>query len=247
MSGQFAIPTFPDNSTFLVPCYHPTPMRRLAAPLSLFSVPITANAWTRASTLVYRTARPRTGAARSESSCSSASSRSLAAASSALENDDGSESHHYFVLCQGKLRERMEQEPAARSPRSAATSRWRCAEHPGMVARSVADANNSFHTSDADPRLSVLCTTTPGAVLRRRMAHFPTVFYALSANFQLGNHLDRTVVRSFRLSALMSEEYFRGGAAHQSPRIRRPLHGLRRGSVCHSHAVTGLVNLYYHI
>jgi hypothetical protein len=222
-------------------------MRRLAAPLLLFLVPITANAWTRASDLhiagralelappdlqlVLKRFEPEFG-------------RGLERA----ENDEGSEVHHYFVLSrQGKLRERMEQE----TRRTIAMIRGNqsmalVAEHLGMLAHLVADANNPFHTSDADPRLGLMHDDFE-QYFERRMAHFPTVFYGLSADFQLGNYLDRTVARSSRLSPLMSEEYFRGGAVHQSLEFDDRSTAFGVASVCYSHAVTDLVNLYYYI
>src|SRR5258708_13267162 len=132
-------------------------MRRLASPLLLLLLPITASAWTRASDLriaqgalelappdlqlVLKRFEPEFG-------------RGLERA----ENDEGSEIHHYFVLSrQGKLRERIEQETRGtiamirgNQPMSLV------AEHLGMLAHLVADANNPFHTSDADPRLALI-------------------------------------------------------------------------------------------
>src|SRR5258708_3614302 len=120
------------------------------------------------------------------------------------------------------------------------------AEHLGMLAHLVADANNPFHTSDADPRLGLMHDDFE-QYFERRMAHFPTVFYGLSADFQLGNYLDRTVARSSRLLPLMSEEYFRDGAAHRSLDFDDRSTAFGVASVCYSHALTDLVNLYYYI
>ncbi len=222
-------------------------MRRLAAPLLLLLLPITASAWTRASDLriaqgalelappdlqlVLKRFEPEFG-------------RGLERA----ENDEGSEIHHYFVLSrQGKLRERIEQETRGtiamirgNQPMSLV------AEHLGMLAHLVADANNPFHTSDADPRLGLMHDDFE-QYFERRMAHFPTVFYGLSADFQLGNYLDRTVARSSRLLPLMSEEYFRDGAAHRSLDFDDRSTAFGVASVCYSHALTDLVNLYYYI
>jgi hypothetical protein len=222
------------------------PMRRLAV-LLLFLTPLTANAWTRASDtriaersmelappdlqLVLKRFAPE-----------------FANGLQRAESDEGSEVHHYFVLSrQGKLRERIEQETRGtiamvRGNQSMAL----VAEHLGTLAHLVADANNPFHTSDADPRLGLMHDDFE-QYFERRMAHFPTVFYGLSPDFQLDAYLDRTVNRSSRLMPLMSEEYFRGGSEHRSVEFDDRSTAFGVASVCYSHAVTDLVNLYYYI
>jgi hypothetical protein len=164
------------------------------------------------------------------------------------EADEGSDIHHYFVLSrQGKLRERIEQETRAlvamirtNAPMSGV------AERLGILAHLVADANNPFHTSNDDNRLG-LAHDDFEQYFERRLARFPTVFYGLDRNFQLGNYLDRTMNRSSRLSPLMSEEYFRGGVAHTSAEFDDHSTAFGVAAVCYSHAVTDLVNLYYYI
>jgi hypothetical protein len=162
--------------------------------------------------------------------------------------DEGSEIHHYFVLSrQGKLRERIEQEARyivkmIRSKQPMAT----IAEHLGILSHLVADANNPFHTSDADPRLGPMHDDFE-QYFERRMAHFPTVFYGLSNDFQLGSYLDRTLSRSSGFSSLMSEEYFRDGALRRSAEFDDRSTAFAVAAVCYSHAVTDLVNLYYYI
>jgi hypothetical protein len=164
------------------------------------------------------------------------------------EADEGSDIHHYFVLSrQGKLRERIEQETRAlvsmihgNAPMAGV------AERLGMLAHLVADANNPFHTSNDDSRLG-LAHDDFEQYFERRMARFPTVFYGLDRNFQLGSYLDRTMSRSSRLSPLMSEEYFRGGSPHTSAEFDDQSTAFGVAAVCYSHAVTYLVNLYYYI
>jgi hypothetical protein len=164
------------------------------------------------------------------------------------EADEGSEAHHYFVLSrQGKLRERIEQETRGivkmiRGNQPMAQA----AEHLGILAHLVADANNPFHTSDADPRLGLMHDDFE-QYFERRMARFPTVFYGLAGDFQLGGYLDRTFERSARLSPLMSAEYFRDSAEHSSEEFDDRSTAFGVASVCYSHAVTDLVNLYYYI
>src|ERR1700682_1966977 len=130
------------HSSLPLPCYHPPPMRRLAL-LFFFLIPLTANAWTRASDtriaqrslelappdlqLVLKRFEPE-----------------FEAGMQRAEGDEGSENHHYFVLSrQGKLRERIEQETRGtiamiRGNQSMAL----VAQHLGVLAHLVADANN---------------------------------------------------------------------------------------------------------
>lgn len=221
-------------------------MKRLAA-LLLFLLPLTANAWTRASDL--RIAQRSRELAppdlqlvlrRFEPEFTSGLERA--------ESDEGTDLHHYFVLSrQGKLRERIEQETRAtiamirsRQPMAGV------AQHLGILAHLVADANNPFHTSNADPRLGPMHDDFE-QYFERRMARFPTVFYGLSPNFQLGSYLDRIVDRSSRYSPLLGEEYFRDGAIRRSIDFDDRSTAFGVASVCYSHAVTDLVNLYYYI
>ena len=115
-----------------------------------------------------------------------------------------------------------------------------------LIAHLVADANNPFHISDNDPRLS-LSHDDFEQYFERRMAQFPTVFYGLDDAFHLGSYLDRTFARTSRRYPLMSEEYFRGGERRTSAEFDDRSTAFGVASVCYSHAVTDLVNLYYYI
>src|SRR6202000_1330339 len=146
-----------------------------------------------------------------------------------------------------KLRQRIEEETrgiikalAGKQPMSL------IAEHLGVLAHLVADANNPFHTSDADARLGPMHDDFE-QYFERRLARYPTVFYGLAPNFQLGGYLDRMVSRSARLAPLLSEEYFRGGETHRSVEFDDRSTAFGVASVSYSHAVTDLVNLYYYI
>lgn len=221
-------------------------MKRLAA-LLLFLAPLTANAWTRAADariaqrarelappdlqLVLRRFEPE-----------------LARGLEAAQNDEGTDVHHYFVESRrGKLRTRIEQETRGiiamiRGRQSMALA----AEHFGILAHLVADANTPFHTSEADPRLAEMHADFE-QYFERRLARFPTVFYGLTPNFHLDSYLDRMMGRSARFSPLLSEEYFRGGETHGSGEFDDRSTAFGVASVCYSHAVTDLVNLYYYI
>jgi hypothetical protein len=222
-------------------------MRRLATLLLLILTSLTASAWTRASDMRIAE-RSMELAPPDLQLVLKRFSPEFANGLARAESDEGSELHHYFVLSrQGKLRERIEQETRGtiamvRGNQSMAL----VAEHLGVLAHLVADANNPFHTSDAGPRLGLMHDDFE-QYFERRMAHFPTVFYGLSPNFQLDAYLDRTVTRSSRLLPLMSEEYFRGGAEHRSVEFDDRSTAFGVASVCFSHAVTDLVNLYYYI
>ena len=166
----------------------------------------------------------------------------------AAEADEGSINHHYFVLSRsGKLRERIESETnniirMIRSNRPMSS----VAERMGVLAHLVADANNPFHISDNDPRLT-LSHDDFEQYFERRMAKFPTVFYGLEENFRLSSYLDQTFARTSKFYPLMSEEYFRGGERRTSAEFDDRSTAFGVASVCYSHAVTDLVNLYYYI
>jgi hypothetical protein len=162
--------------------------------------------------------------------------------------EEGSDTHHYFVLSRsGKLRERIEAETAKtismvrnREPMS------RVVERLGTIAHLVADANNPFHTANDDPRL------TPAhddfeQYFERRMARFPTVFYGLDARPDVSAIVERAVTRTQHFYPLMSSEYFGGGETHTSADFDDHSTAFGVASVCYSHAVTDLVNLYYYI
>lgn len=167
----------------------------------------------------------------------------------AAEADEGSVNHHYFVLSRsGKLRERIEGETRniirmirKNEPMSS------IAERMGVLAHLVADANNPFHISNDDPRLTSLSHDDFEQYFERRMAKFPTVFYGLDEDFHLGTYLDRTFSRTATFYPLMGEEYFRGGEQRMSSQFDDRSTAFGVASVCYSHAVTDLVNLYYYI
>jgi hypothetical protein len=162
--------------------------------------------------------------------------------------DEGSESHRYFVLSRsGKLRERIEKQTAAtvtmirkREPMPQVVERL------GELAHLVADANNPFHVSNDDPRLDASRNDFE-QYFERRMPKFATVFYGLDSRFQLGGYLDRTFARTSKFYPLMSEEYFRFGERRTSAEFDDRSTAFGVASVCYSHAVTDLVNLYYYI
>jgi len=166
----------------------------------------------------------------------------------AAEADEGSANHHYFVLSRsGKLRERIEKETSGIA-RMIRTNQPMASvvERMGVLAHLVADANNPFHVSNDDPRLS-LSYDDFEQYFERRMPKFPTVFYGLEENFLLGNYLDQTFARTAKFYPLMSEEYFRGGEQRTSQEFDDRSTAFGVASVCYSHAVTDLVNLYYYI
>jgi hypothetical protein len=119
-------------------------------------------------------------------------------------------------------------------------------ERLGTLSHLVADANNPFHVANDDPRL------TPAhddfeQYFERRMAKFPTVFYGLDALPNVSSIVDRALARTQRFYPLMSSEYFPGGDAKSSADFDDRSTAFGVASVCYSHAVTDLVNLYYYI
>jgi len=162
--------------------------------------------------------------------------------------DEGSEGHHYFVLTrQGRLRDQIEAET-----RTAVTMlRTRqplplVVEHLGILTHLVADANNPFHIANDDPRLESEHADFED-YFERRMLKFPTVFYGLDINLELSSYLDRTFDRTRRFYPLMTEEYFGYGDPRTSGDFDDRSTAFGVASVCYSHAVTDMVNLYYYI
>ena len=220
-------------------------MKRLA--IALLFLPITAHAWTRVSdqriALKGAALAPpdlRLILTRFESEYKRGIERA--------ESEEGTASHHYFVLSKnGRLRERIERET-----RSAIASIRKgdamptVVERLGTLAHLVADANNPFNTSDADSRLAPLHDDF-AQYFERKLSRFPTVFYGLEENFQLAPYLDRTIERSSKFYPLMSEEYFRDDTPHTSADFDDRSTAFGVASVCYSHAVTDLVNVYYYI
>ena len=162
--------------------------------------------------------------------------------------DEGSVAHHYFVLSRsGQLRDRIELESngivkmiRANEPMSLVVERL------GLLAHLVADANNPFHVSNGDTKIDLMRNDFE-QYFERRMSKFPTVFYGLDANFRIGSYLDRTFTRTSRFYPLMGEEYFRFGEERTSSEFDDRSTAFGVASVCYSHAVTDLVNLYYYI
>jgi len=162
--------------------------------------------------------------------------------------EEGSDSHRYFVITRtGKLRDRIERETRAAitairkgDPMPSVVERF------GVLAHLIADANNPFHTSEGDARLGLQHDDFE-QYFERRLSKFPTVFYGLDDNFQLGSYLDRTFDRSAKFYPLIGEEYFRAGTPHTSAEFDDRSTAFGVASVSYSHAVTDLVNLYYYI
>jgi hypothetical protein len=162
--------------------------------------------------------------------------------------DEGTDSHHYFVLSRsGKLRERIERETQGviaairgNRPMSDVVTRL------GVLAHLVADANNPFHSSDTDARLSAAHNDYE-QYFERRMPKFPTVFYGLDPQFRVSAMLDRTFARSARFYPLLGEEYFRFGQRRTSADFDDRSTAFGIASVSYSRAVSDLVNLYYYI
>ena len=221
-------------------------MKRLFA-LLLF-LPLTAHAWTRASderiaeksamlappdlrlVLSHYDPSYKTGIARAQS-------------------EEGSETHHYFVLSRnGKLRERIEAETANTiSMLRKRDSMAAVVEHLGILAHLVADANNPFHVSNENPRLDPAHDDFE-QYFERSLAKFPTVFYGLDDQPNVATIVERAVTRTEHFYPLMSSEYL-GDGGEQRTSADFDDHSTAFGvaSVCYSHAVTDLVNLYYYI
>jgi hypothetical protein len=219
-------------------------MNRVGIVLTLLLLPVTASAWTRAS---------EERIARKAASLAPPDLRNLIEKfeghyKAGLERGDTEEQtarHQQFGT--GRLKEQIERETRSiitmirgGQPMSQVVIRL------GVLSHLVADANNPFHVSNADARLAGSKSDFE-TFFEKRMGKFPTVFYGLTEPFRLTSFLDGTIQRTSSYYPLMSEEYFRYGQrrTHADFDDRSTAFGI--ASLCYSHAVTDLVNLYYHI
>lgn len=162
--------------------------------------------------------------------------------------EEATDTHHFFVLSrEGRLRERIERETRAAidairkgDPMSLVVERL------GVLVHLVADANNPFHVANDNPRLAASHNDFE-TYFERRLSKFPTVFYGLDPQFQLGSYLDKTFKRTAKFYPLISEEYFRTGTRRSSAEFDDRSTAFGVASICYSRAVTDLVNLYYYI
>ncbi len=221
-------------------------MRRLGFVL-LVLFPLTATAWTRASD--ERIAKKAAGLAPPDLAMLIEKFDSdYKAGLARAQSDEGSDLHHYFVLSRkGRLREGIERETRLAiqmirkgNPMNEVVQRL------GILAHLVADANNPFHVSNEDSRLTESHNDFE-TYFERRLSKFPTVFYGLEQNFTLDTYLDTTFARSARFYPLMSAEYFRGGTRRTSADFDDKSTAFGVASVSYSRAVTDLVNIYYYI
>jgi hypothetical protein len=222
-------------------------MRRHGIVLLLLLFPLTAAAWTRASD--ERIALK--GAALAPPDLRMLIERFDADYKAGLaraEADEGTESHHYFVLSrQGRLRERIERETrGAIDAIRKGEPMGNVVERLGGLVHLVADANNPFHVAKDDLRLSASQNDFE-QYFERRLAKFPTVFYGLDSRFTLSSYLDRTFERSARFYPLVASEYFRDGERRTSATFDDRSTAFGIASISYSRAVTDVVNLYYFI
>jgi hypothetical protein len=161
--------------------------------------------------------------------------------------EEGTDAHRYFVVSRtGRLKEQIESETAntiaairSNKPMTEVVERL------GRLAHLVSDANNPFHVSNGDARLSLVHDDFE-QYFERRMSKFATVFYGLDEHFALRTYFEKTFARSARFYPLIGEEYFgRGERTSAQFDDRSTAFGV--AAVSYSHAVTDLVNLYYYI
>lgn len=219
---------------------------RVLAIVLLLVFPVTSSAWTRASDL--RIAQK--AAALAPPDLSMLIEKFDAEYRRGLERaqaDEGA-SHQYFVLSRkGQLRDRIEKETrAAIDSVRKGDPMPLFVERLGGLVHLIADANNPFHVSNDNPRLSA-SQNDYEQYFERRLAKFPTVFYGLDRNFRLSSYLDRTFARSAKFYPLVAEEYFRGGEKRTSAAFDDRSTAFGIASISYSRSVTDVVNLYYYI
>ena len=219
---------------------------RVLAIVLLLVFPVTSSAWTRTSDLKIA----KKAAALAPPDLSMLIEKFDADYRRGLERaqaDEGA-SHRYFVLSRkGQLRERIEREMrAAIDSVRKGDPMPLLVERLGGLVHLVADANNPFHVSDDNPRLSA-SQNDYEQYFERRLAKFPTVFYGLDPNFRLSSYLDKTFARSAKFYPLVAEEYFRGGERRTSAAFDDRSTAFGIASISYSRSVTDVVNLYYYI
>ena len=119
-------------------------------------------------------------------------------------------------------------------------------EQLGVIAQLMAEANSPFIAGTATDRLRPLRTDFEG-YLERRSNAIPTIFYGLAEPFRLGSFLDAVLTRSASYHRLLQQEYFRGGEARTSAQFDDRSTAFGIASLSYSHAVTDVVNVYFHI
>jgi hypothetical protein len=116
----------------------------------------------------------------------------------------------------------------------------------GVIAHLVGDANNPFHVADSDARLRPMKGDFEG-YLEKRSAVIPTIFYGLEEPFRLSGFLDTTMNRTAGYYPLLVDEYFVGGRVRSSAEFDDRSTAFGVIALSYSHAVTDLVNVYYHV
>jgi hypothetical protein len=162
--------------------------------------------------------------------------------------EEKTESHRFIVARRsGKLNQQIETEVAAaigmlrtRQPMPAVMERF------GRLVHYVSDANNPLQVANHYPELASK-QGDYASFFERKLEKFPTVFYGLSWPLNLAPYLEETLQRSARLYPLVHEEYFRHGEEQTSAAFDERSTAFGVASISYSHAVTDLVNLYYHI
>lgn len=166
-----------------------------------------------------------------------------------LTVDDSVEGRHTFHVASGKgaLRGMLktEVESAIKMLRERQPMRD-VVTKLGFITHLVADANNPFHVASSDPRLVSSQPDFEG-YFNRKLSKFPTVFYGLVQPLRLEAFIDASLNRTASYYPLLSEEYFRFGERRTSAEFDDRSTGFGVASLCYSHAVTDVVNLYYYI
>lgn len=116
----------------------------------------------------------------------------------------------------------------------------------GQVAHLIGDANNPFLNTSAEPDFRRLQSDFE-AYLERRLPVIPTVFYGLQDPLPLGRYLDQSFLRTSRYAPLIREEYAGGGEPQTSADFDDRSTAFGVISLAYSHAVTDLINVYYHV
>ena len=113
----------------------------------------------------------------------------------------------------------------------------------GVLAHLVGDANNPFHV-DTGPELEPSHADFEH-YFEEKLARFPTVYYGRDLRFD--RSLDQAFTRTASMTPLMDDEYFRGGVRRTSRDFDDRSTAFGVASVCYSHAVTDIANVFTYI
>ena len=165
----------------------------------------------------------------------------------AANEEAGSRGVHHYSTGSGQLQVRlsMEIDESVRMMKEREPVRL-FVYRLGVISHLVGDLNNPFHAFDADARMRC-CKGDYERYVERRLSKIRPVFYGLEPRLAVDTYLRKSTERSIQYYPLLTEEYFRNGRRRTSSEFDDRSTAFGVASLTTSHAVTDLVNIYFHI